>query len=117
MVVTFAFLTPPALRGLAALHRRPGRITARSWLAAAFVKPRLPVQLFDGEVLVEAQVWIVCSHFVGVVIAVFMRVNHQRSIQVGLHIGTDVAGIVHLRRGETKDAKGFKINKQHIAHT
>lgn len=76
-----------------------------------FVKSCLPVQLFNGEVLAEAEVWIVRSHFVGVVIAVFMRVNHQRSIQVGHHIRTDVTGVVHLQGGKTKDAKCFKSNK------
>lgn len=69
------------------------------------------MQLFNREVLAEAQVRIVRSHFVSVVIAVFMRVDHQRSIQVGLHIRTDVTGIVHLRRGETKDAECFKFDK------
>lgn len=55
------------------------------------------MELIGRMVLAEAQVGIVCGGLVGVVVAVLKRVNHQRSIEVGLHVWTRVTRVVHLR--------------------
>lgn len=49
-----------------------------------------------SRVLLAEEVRIVCGGFVGVVVAVLEGVHHQRSIEVGLHVWTDVPGIVDL---------------------
>lgn len=55
-----------------------------------FVEACLPVELIGGVVLAEAQVGVVCGGLVGVVVAVLMGIDHQRSVQVGLHVRADV---------------------------
>lgn len=51
----------------------------------------MPVQLVHQVVLAEAKVRVAAGrHLVGVVVAVLVRVDHERPIQVGLHVWADV---------------------------
>ena len=105
VVVMLSFAAPPALGGLAPLQWRPDRprassTTTTSYLATGFVQARLSVELISQMVLAIAKVWIVCGSLVGVVVSVLVRVNHQGSIQVGLHVWTDVTCKVHLQGKE-----------------
>lgn len=91
VVVVLALAAPPALRGLAPLQGGPDRTRASSTAASTMlVEACLSVELIGGVVLAEAEVRIVCGGLVGVVIAVLMGVHHQWSVQVGLHVWTDV---------------------------
>lgn len=60
------------------------------------------MELVGRMVLAEAEVCIVCCGLVGVVVAVLMGVNNQRTIQVGLHVWAGVTCEVHLQGEDGK---------------